>query len=70
MCSNYPGIKLEQVPQTLEDEIEHFSSYAQIVHRTAKQVISCRGTIENIFKMSKNKICKCKVSKTIDFHCL
>ena len=69
MCFNCPGIKLEPIPQTLEDKIEHFSSCAHIIHRTAKQVISCRGTIENIFKMSKNEICTCKVSKTIVFRC-
>jgi len=41
MCFNCPGIKLEPMPQTLEDKIEHFSSYAHVIHRTAKQVISC-----------------------------
>ena len=40
MCSNQPGIKLEPVPQRLEDKIEHVSSYAHVVHTTAKQVSS------------------------------
>ena len=40
MCCNYPGIKLEPALGTLEDKIEHLSSYAHIVQTTAKQVIS------------------------------
>ena len=34
MCSNYPGIKLEPALGTLEDKIEHLSSYAHVVHTT------------------------------------
>ena len=66
MCSNYPGIKLEPALGTLEDKIEHLSSYAQVVHTTAKQVISRREKNENVYKMSKNEKCTCK--NTV-FHC-
>ena len=69
MCSNYPGIKLEPALGTLEDKIEHLSSYAQVVHTTAKQVISCRRKNENVFKMSKNEKCTCKACKNTVFHC-
>ena len=55
MCSNYPGIKLEPALKRLIDKIEHLSSYAQVVHTTAKQVILSWGKNENIFKMSKNE---------------
>ena len=47
MCSNYPGIKLEPALGTLEDKTEHLSSYAHVVHTTAKQVISRRRKNEN-----------------------
>ena len=69
MCSNYPGIKLEPALGTLEDKIEHLSSYAQVVHTTAKQVISRRKKNENVFKMSKDEICTCKACKNTVFHC-
>ena len=42
MSSNCPGIKLEPPLQREEDKIEHLSSYAHVVHTTAKQVISRR----------------------------
>ena len=54
MCSNYPIIKLEPALGALEDKIEHLSSYAHVVHTTAKQVISRRRKNENVYKMSKN----------------
>ena len=54
MCSNYPGIKLEPALGTKEDKIEHLSSYAHVVHTSAKQVISRRRKNENVYKMSKN----------------
>ena len=57
MCSNYPGIKLEPALGTLEDKIEHLSSYAHVVHTTEKQVISRRRKNENVYKMSKNEKC-------------
>ena len=38
MCSNYLGIKLEPALGTQEDKIEHLSSYAHVVHTTAKLV--------------------------------
>ena len=69
MCSNYPGIKLEPALGTLEDKIEHLSSYAHVVHTTAKQVISRRRTNENVFKMSKDEICTCKACKNTVFNC-
>ena len=53
MCSNYPGIKLEPALQRQEDKIEHLSSYAHVVHTTAKQVVSRREKNENVFKISK-----------------
>ena len=36
------------------------SSYAHVVHTTAKQVISRRRKNENVSKMSKNEKCTCK----------
>ena len=39
--------------QTWDDKIEHLWSYAQVVHTTAKQVISRRGKNENVCEMSK-----------------
>ena len=71
MCSNCPGIKLEQALGVWEDKIEHLSSYADIVHTTAKQVISRRRKNENVFKdkMSKDEICMCKACKNTVCHC-
>ena len=69
MCSNYPGIKLEPALGTLEDKIEHLSSYVRVVHTTAKQVISRRRKNENVYKMSKNKKCTCKARKNTVFRC-
>ena len=69
MCSNYPGIKLEPALGALEDKIEHLSSYAHVVHTTAKQVISRRRKNENVYKMSKNEKCTCKACKNTVFHC-
>ena len=69
MCSNYPGIKLEPALGTLEDKIEHLSSYAHVVHTTAKQVISRRRKNEKIFKMSKDEKCTYKACKTAVLHC-
>ena len=48
------------------DRIEHLSSYAHVVHTTAKQVISCRRKNENVFKKSKNE--KCKACENTGFH--
>ena len=45
------------------------SSYAHVVHTTAKQVISRRRKNENVFKMSKDEICTCKACKNTVFHC-
>ena len=39
----------------LEDKIEHLSSFARIVHITAKQLISFHGQNENVCEMSKNR---------------
>ena len=41
---------------------------AQVVHTTAKKFISRRGKNENVYEMSKNENCTCKVCKTIAFH--
>ena len=69
MCSNHPGIKLEAALGTLEDKIEHLSSYAHVVHTTEKQVISSRRKNENVFKISKNEKCTFKACKNTVFHC-
>ena len=47
MSSNYPGIKLEPGLGTEEDKIEHLSSYAHVVHTTAKQVKE-RERLQNV----------------------
>ena len=69
MCFNYPGIKLEPALGTLEDKIEHLSSYSHVVHTTAKQVISRHRKNENVFKMSKDEKCTRKACKNTVFHC-
>jgi len=40
-----------------EDKIEHLSTYAHVVHTTAKHVISRRRKNGNVFKMSKGEKC-------------
>ena len=45
------------------------SSYAHVVHTTAKQVISRRRKNENVYKMTKNEKCTCKACKNAVFHC-
>ena len=45
------------------------SSYAHVVHTSAKQVISRRRKNENVFKMSKVEKCTCKACKNTVFHC-
>ena len=37
------------------DKIEHLSSYAHVVHTTAKKAISRHRKNENVFKMSKDE---------------
>ena len=69
MCSNYPGIKLEPALGTQEDKIEHLSSYAHVVHTTAKRVISRRRKNENVCEMSKDEKCTCKACKDTVLHC-
>ena len=46
-----------------EDKIEQLSSYAHVVHTTARQVISRHRKNENVFKMSKDEKCTCKACK-------
>ena len=53
MRFNYPGNKLG--PAIGQDKIEHLSSYAHVVHTTAKKVISRHRKNENLFKMSKDE---------------
>ena len=68
MCSNYTGIKLEPALGTLEDKIEHLSSYAHVVHTTAKQVISRRRKNENVrAKCQKIKNARAKRAKILFF---
>ena len=69
MCSDYPGIKLEPALGTLENKIEHFLSYAHVVHTTAKQVILSRKKNEIVIKLSKDEKCTCKACTNIVFHC-
>ena len=69
MCSKYPGIKLELAFGTEVDKIEHLSSYAHVVHTTAKQIIPRRRKDENVFRMSIDEKCSCKECKNIVFHC-
>ena len=69
MSSNCPGINLEPALGTLEDKIEHLSSYAHVVYSTAKQLISRRRKNENVFKMLKHEKCTCKACKNAVFHC-
>ena len=42
------------------DIIEHLSSYAHVIHTTAKKVISHHRKNENVFKMSKDEKCTSK----------
>jgi len=67
MCSNYPGIKLEPALGKWEDKIEHLSSYAHVVHTTAKQVISRRRKNENVFKCERMKNARAKRAKMLFF---
>ena len=46
-----------------QDKIEHLSSYAYVVHTTAKKVISRHRKNENVFKMSKDEKCTYKACK-------
>ena len=52
-----------------QDKIEHLSSYAHVVHTTAKQVISRHRQNESVFNMSKDEKCTCKACKNTVFHC-
>ena len=52
-----------------QDKIEHLSSYAHVVHTTAKKVISRHRKNEDVFKMSKDEKCTCKACKNTVFHC-
>ena len=66
MCFNCPGIKLEQALGAYKDKIEHLSSYADIVHATAKLVISRRRKNENVsFKCQKMKYARAKRAKIL-----
>ena len=40
-----------------QDEIEHLSSYAHVVHTSANKFISRHRMNENVFKMSKDEKC-------------
>ena len=52
-----------------QDKIEHLSSYAHVVHTTAKKVISRHRKNEDVFKMSKDENCTCKACKNTVFRC-
>ena len=55
--------------QRFRDNIDHFSSYAHVVHTTAKHVISRRRNNENVCDVHKNEKFTCEACKTIVFHC-
>ena len=55
--------------QNCHHMLKHLSSYAHVVHTTAKQVISRRRKNENVFKMSKDEKCTCKACKNTVFRC-
>ena len=67
MCSYYPGIKLEPALGTWEDKIEPLSSYAHVVHTTAKQVIHVVERTRNSAKCQKVKSARVKHANEILF---
>ena len=58
---------MEPALGTLEDKIEHLSSYAHVIHITAKQVISRRRKNENVYKCKKMKNARAKGAKILFF---
>ena len=52
-----------------QDRIEHLSSYAHVIHTTAKKVISSHRKNEDVLKMSKDEKCTWKACKNTVFHC-
>ena len=60
---------LEIGPSAWDIRGQLLSSYAHVVHTTAKQVISRRRMNEKFFKMTKDEKCTCKASKNTVFHC-
>ena len=62
-------LKLNRNQRFGQDKIEHLSSYAHVVHTTAKKVISRHRKNEDVFKMSKEEKCTCKTCKNTVFHC-
>ena len=50
--------------QRFGEKIENLSSYAQVVHTTAKQITASRGKVENGSEIYKNEKCSCKSFKT------
>jgi len=65
MFSNYPGIKLEPALGTQEDKIEHLSSYAHVVHTTAKKVIHVIERTRTSSKCQKMKFARAKRAKIL-----
>ena len=63
MRFNHPGIKLEPAVGTLEDKIEHLSSYAHVVHTTEKQVIHVIERTRTSSKCQKMKNARVKRAK-------
>ena len=68
MCSKSLGIKLEPALGTQEDKIEHLSSYAHVVHATAKQLISRRRRTRTSAKCQKMKNARAKRAKILFFN--
>ena len=62
-------LELNRNQRFVQDKIEHLSSYAHVVHTTAKKVISRHRKNEDVFKMSKDEKCTCKACKNTVFHC-
>ena len=67
MCSNSLRIKLEPALRRQEYKFEHLSSYALVVHTTAKQVISRRGRTRMSVKYAKMKYARAKRAKLLFF---
>jgi len=66
MSCNYPGIKLEPALQKYDDKTEHLSSYAHVVHTTAKQVHVVERT-RTSSKCQKMKPARAKRAKIMVF---
>ena len=75
MRSNHPGIKTGTSAWDIRSKIEHLSSYAHVVHATAKRITLQNRSFHVVertrasSKCQTMKKCTCKACKTIVFHC-